>query len=221
MKFDEKTFIHLRKKNTIFNSIAVLFGIAAIVFLPIGSVLLDNERIPTAFIFLGLCFAFVFLTMATVSLKAKHLLKFVGLKKFQRVFVVNHRGLSVTAVDVTGIDPWDTHCTIKTDFYTAVESEHIYPTRKEADKALQSFIDDLYKNVTDYIGFEGVLSRTDHEEIISGYKKFLAKNQYQSPTGVKAEDLVTFMVAYRQEQKVLEAQKEAAKNTLKDEFMKK
>lgn len=221
MNFTNKTFDSLRKRSNIFDAVTLMFAILTIVFLAVGGIVYGGEAVSDN-IALGLLalgpVSFV-LCVLTTYIKRWALLKFVGLKNGQTVYVLVHRGLRVKSVKVCNIEPWCTLCPVA--MYSAdpdPEWENIYLTQKEADKALDTFISGLYRVVSGYVGYEGPLSTVDRNEIREGYKKFLANNQGVCPTEFKVEDLVTFIVNSRKEQKDAEGERVKAKEALRNSF---
>lgn len=221
MNFTNKTFDSLRKRSNIFDAVTLMFAILTIVFLAVGGTVYGSDAVSDN-IALGLLtlgpVSFV-LCILTVYIKRWALLKFVGLKYGQTVYVVVHRGLRIRSGKVCGIEPWSSLCPVS--LYSAEpdpEWENIYLTQKEADKALDAFISGLYRVVSGYVGYEGSLSTVDRNEIREGYKKFLANNQGVHPTEFKVEDLVTFIVNHRKEQEDTESEKLKAKEALRNSF---
>lgn len=222
MNFTNKTFEGLRKRDDIFNAITLTFVILAIVFFGVGGSVYESEAVSHG-IALGLLAmgpVSLVLCLLTLSLKHKSLLKFVGLKHGQTVYVVIHRGLRVESAKVCSIEPQSTLCPVV--LYSGdynPEWRNIYLTKEAADEALEAFASGLCRVVSGYVGYEGPLSRSDRSEIMDGYKKFLANNQSVCPTEFKVEDLVTFIVNHRKEQKDTESEKLKAKEALRNSFV--
>lgn len=144
------------------------------------------------------------------------LLNIAGLKRHQFIYSVNYYQLN-TAIDrVSHIDPNGGKYMIITEGCEPILGhERFYLDERNAQDALDRFLEGLYSDVKSYIGCDGSIPVSVMGEIRQGFMNYIAKNSLVDPTKYDISKVVIEIEEYHKSKASDLREQKEAKESLK------
>lgn len=180
-----------------------------------------HEETNTACFYASIAVA-VFAAMVIIAgcvVEPRCLLRFVGLKRGQKLYAISYWDLSIVEAKAVEIDLNNIDRLVSiTKFPTNPLHRDIYLTKREAEGALSWFLECLYRDVKNYVGFEGILSESAKEELREGFMRYMRKEDFWVFTEYELPELVRVIMQYHDYLEANKRELNDAKEALKESF---
>ena len=216
MKIENTTIQALKNKESkLCNAAAVLGGIAVIC---LTSLIMCAGHATLACVMLCTAFACGIAAMSLAILRSKILLKELGLKSGQTVYLVVYHSLKVREVQIESINMFYGDRFIVTSYDTYVPYKNLYLTKEDAEKALSEFTSNLYSDVSQYLKITAPLSRSQKTEIEDSYKEYVRCCAFKA-CDFKIEDMIAYAAKKNKERQDEEFEKQALIGLYRAKFL--
>ena len=154
-------------------------------------------------------------TIVAVFVKRYLLLYAVDLKRNQLVYSINFFQLDICVGQIDRLSPDGEDRMIILRDKSLPKHENLYTSEKDAQKALDCFLNELYSNVKSYVGVDS-LNADVMAEIRKGYMVYLANHPSFDPQNYDVSEVVMAAAKYHKHRTCRTKEKAEARECLRN-----
>ena len=216
---------HIEKTETKFNKLAAAASLGSIVSIIVlilsmcaaSETDMSGGEVVCIYVSIGCLILFLFASCAILSVRDKLMLDIVNLEQGQTLYEISYTCLEVIPVVVNRIDTDDKSRLISVDeMCLRPKHESLYLEEDVAQNALNKFLEELYKNVSDYVGYDGTVSAEDRANFRIGYMDYLSSKDPADPTDYDLAEVVKAIAEYCESKEYRKAEYDRAVEVLRN-----